>query len=339
MDKITLVHRDLFSCEAIVRKLSDDTLFLLAQCGGVWEPSTDNRVVAFKSVDGEVWSKPVDICEQNGRATYVSDIAVEGDKITAYILEHDGNFLAPRLYTRVSLDGGNSWTTEPVPYFHEDEFVLFRGTVFLPSGKKMIAYQHYPISAEESISLIREGKNILNSSLPAVNCGTLILDGEKITKSNDIKIYNTYAEKRLWQWPEPTFAVLKDGTYAMLLRVNGAGALYRSDSADGTVWSEPYRTDIPNPNNKPKLLNLENGAIALINTPNASVGFKYRNPLEIWISTDDMRTWEYRKKVLDFPGWLSYPDGFADGNRIRFSFEVNRHDVYYADCDVSDYLK
>ena len=128
------------------------------------------------------------------------------------------------------------------------------------------------------------------------------------------------------------------GGFAMLLRINGAGVLYRSDSKDGLHWSKPCPTDIPNPNNKPKLLNLNGGAVALINTPNPELGFRHRNPLEIWISDDDMRTWRYKKKVLDFPGWLSYPDGFADGDRIIFSFELNRHDIYLADCDISDFF-
>ena len=83
---------------------------------------------------------------------------------------------------------------------------------------------------------------------------------------------------------------------------------------------------------------MNGGAVALINTPNPELGFRHRNPLEIWISDDDMRTWRYKKKVLDFPGWLSYPDGFADGDRIIFSFELNRHDIYLADCDISDFF-
>ena len=98
------------------------------------------------------------------------------------------------------------------------------------------------------------------------------------------------------------------------------------------------KTDIPNPNNKPKLVDLKNGEIALLNTPGNGVGFKYRTPLEIWISDDGMKTWYYKKRITDFPGWLSYPDGFYERttDEILFTFELNRHDIYFVRADISD---
>lgn len=337
MDKIYMVHRDSLSCEPIVRKLPDGSLLLLSQCGGMTEPCPENRVLVFHSEDGEKWSKPSLIREDNGRAVYVTDVDVSGDTVTAYITEHNGGYLDDDCYALVSRDGGCAWQQQELPVFR-DTFVFLRGTM-RAGGRTLIAYQHYPIAKEENDRLKREGKMVLESSLSAVLCGTLVSeDGVHFTKSNDVVIPNSFGGKRIWQWPEPTLARLSDG-YAMLLRVNGAGVLYRSDSADGLAWSDPYPTDIPNPNNKPKLLNLEGGAVALINTPNRALGFRNRNPLEIWISDDDMRSWRYKKRVLDFPGWLSYPDGFADGRRIVFSFEVNRHDIYLADCDVSGFFR
>ena len=130
---------------------------------------------------------------------------------------------------------------------------------------------NHPHAAGENGSLIRgmpskkkktilsdaRGKTILDSMLPAVRCGTLFSsDGKRFEKGEDILIPNELNGKRVWQWPEPTLAVLSDG-FAMLLRINGAGVLYRSDSKDGLHWSKPCPTDIPNPNNKPKLLNLK----------------------------------------------------------------------------------
>ena len=47
MDKISMVHRDSLSCEAIVRKLPDKSLILVSQCGGVTEPALENRGVGF----------------------------------------------------------------------------------------------------------------------------------------------------------------------------------------------------------------------------------------------------------------------------------------------------
>ena len=321
MDKITMVHRDSLSCEAIVRKLEDGSLFLISQCGGNSEPAPENREYVFRSADGEKWSAPELLQKDNGRAMYATDVDVDKNKITVWLTEHNGRFLDADCYALVSTDGV-SWQRREIPHFG-NSFTFIRGTI--PAGKdRLAAYQHYPVTQEENASLNKSGKTILDSALPAVQCGTLLFSPDgTYKKSKDLLLPNEFGGKRVWQWPEPTLARLKEG-YVMLLRVNGAGVLYRSDSADGLHWCRPYPTDIPNPNNKPKLLNLKGGAIALINTPNGKVGFRYRNPLEIWISDDDMRSWRYKKRVLDFPGWLSYPDGFADGERIVFAFEVNR---------------
>ena len=337
MDKIFMVHRDSLSCEAIVRKLSDGSLILLSQCGGLTEPCRDNRVLVFHSDDGERWSAPLPIQEDNGRALYTTDVWVEGDTITAYMTEHNGDYLDDVCFALVSRDRGYTWKRQELPVFR-DSFVFLRGTIRTSDGRKLIAYQHYPIPKEENDRLVKEGKTVSDSAIPAVLCGTLVSEnGTEFRKSNDIEVPCELGGKRIWQWPEPTVAELSRG-FAMLLRVNGAGQLYRSDSEDGLTWSEMYPSGIPNPNNKPKLIRMEGGAIALIHTPNPALGMKNRNPLEIWISDDDMKTWRYKKRVLDFPGWLSYPDGFADGRRIVFSFEVNRHDIYFADCDVSDFF-
>ena len=124
----------------------------------------------------------------------------------------------------------------------------------------------------------------------------------------------------------------------MLLRINNAGYLYKSISLDdGKTWSEIEKTDIPNPNNKPKLIKTNDGTIILLNTPNSKVGMINRNPLEVWVSYDDMKTWSKKIRVLDFPSsYLSYPDGIYDeeSKSVKFSFELNRHDVYYVDVEI-----
>ena len=74
---------------------------------------------------------------------------------------------------------------------------------------------------------------------------------------------------------------------------------------------------------------MDDGRIALLNTFNSDDGFEYRTPLEIWISSDDMKTWEVKKTLLDFPAWISYPDGFIEDNIIYVSIEFNRHDIYF----------
>ena len=95
------------------------------------------------------------------------------------------------------------------------------------------------------------------------------------------------------------------------------------------------KTDIPNPGNKPKLIMMEN-KIALIHTPNASAGFENRNPLSLWISSDDMKTWEMRIELTDFPGAYCYCDGLYENEHILFTIEHNRHTIFFFDIELED---
>jgi predicted neuraminidase len=140
---------------------------------------------------------------------------------------------------------------------------------------------------------------------------------------------------RRWAWTEPTLAQLSDDTIVMLLRVDGSGCLWRSESKNhGRTWTEAVETGIPNPGNKPKLIPMPDGRIALIHTPNAAPGFINRHPLALWISDDDLETFGIKRTVTDFPGRYCYPDGFFENGHILFTIEINRHEILFVDCKV-----
>lgn len=200
-------------------------------------------------------------------------------------------------------------------------------------------YHHYDVSAEENERVKKLGdKNILNCRVKYVETGCLISsdDGLSWKRGRWLNIPLDSNWTGGWQWTEPTLAELSDGTIAMLMRRNGSGRLWRSDSSDGGLsWCEPYKTDIPNPNNKPKLIPMRNGRVALLNTPNSNFGLENRYPLEIWISDDDMKSWRYKRSLTNMPGGFSYADGIAtDDGHILFAFEFNRHDIYFVDHKI-----
>lgn len=141
-------------------------------------------------------------------------------------------------------------------------------------------------------------------------------------------------------WAENNLVELSDGSMAMLIRSDGDGCLLRSDSTDrGRTWTDPVRTDIPNPGSKARLHRFSDGRILLVHNPNAQTRHPssrpqaacQRNPLAIWISDDDMKTWSVKRVLADFPGMLAYPDGMLDeaGNMLHIAFDYNRHDVIY----------
>ncbi|MBQ8885179.1 MAG: exo-alpha-sialidase [Clostridia bacterium] len=342
MNRIKLVHLDSLSCEAIFRIAPNGDYVIISQVGDVTEPAPQNRVHLFRSTDkGESWSKGESIYPEDGRAVYLTEVAVNGQDMYVFAQIHDGAFLDWDCVVLHSADSGYTWENlGRVPCF-ERSFVFIRSAIRLKNGAIMLSYHNYEVSEEENERLKREGKLIVHADLESVETGTIVSYDEGKTfekcKKPFIIPLSTPEGKRLWQWTEPTLMELKDGRIVMLIRINGTGYLWRSESCDGGMsWSEPVRTDIPGPNNKPKLIRLPDGKIALLNTPNSKLGLRQRYPLTVWISDDELESFSYKRVIADMPGAYSYSDGVPspDGKHILFAFEFNRHDIYFVDHEI-----
>jgi hypothetical protein len=361
MTQITLVHRDTLSCEAIVRPTPDGGLLIASTCGGFTEPDPDNRVFVFKSIDGgATWSRPSLIIpetghvdypivhkkghpltkalispDNNGRSVIQTEVTAWPDgRIWVWMIDHDGLLCSTKSYIMESVDSGETWNMISDMPFFDDNLLLMRGALRLPDGVTLLPYHRCNTSScEKTRDIAGKGIPIFNSELAEAEVGCFITrdDGKTFELGTPFYIENTWDGERVWQWPEPTLAQLSDGTIAMLIRRNHAGILFRADSHDGGRTFTNFRpTDIPNPSNKPKLLNLRDGRIALLNTPNNTTGLVNRHPLEIWVSDDDMKTWEYKRKLITLPGAISCPDGYeGDDGEILLAIEFNRHDIYF----------
>lgn len=343
MTTIYLVHRDSLSCEAIVRQMANGELLMVAQCKGMTEPSPENRVFYWHSRDnGKTWGDPVLLWPEDGRAVYQTEVSVIGGEVTVYLTLHDGNFLDWECVTMKSHDNGYHWENAGKPPCFS-RFTFFRGMIETRDHGRVMAYQRYPVSEELNAKLKQEcsrhNKKIFHvtEKIPYNENGIIRSDDNGLTWECHPAIFLHQGEK-LWHWGEPTVCELSDGRLVMLVRVNKDGYLWRSNSEDGgRTWCEPYRTDIPNPNNKVKLISMPDGRIALIHTPVIrDMKLTDRYPLEIWISDDNMETWSYKKTLMDLPGAISYPDGFCteDSSHICLAVEFNRHDIYYIDHEV-----
>lgn len=341
-----LVHCDSLSCEPILRRAPDGDLLCVSQCGDVTEPAPGNRVYAFRSEDdGNTWSGRTSVYPETGEAVYCTEVTVLDGVVTAYLTVHSGRFLNMRCVMMQSRDSGRTWTDAgPPPFF--PTYCFIRAMIPLPSGACVWPYQHFPISDEENTRLVVSNHNITEARLQRgiwaaridhMDTGVIHSTdgGRTATRFKGPRIDIKGDTGRSWAWTEPTVAQLSDGTLAMLLRVDGTGRLWRSDSRDeGRTWSDAVPTDIPNPGNKPKLIGLSDGRIALIHTPNPQCGMANRHPLALWISDDDMRSFADPRVVTDFPGRYCYPDGFEEDGHILFTIEINRHEILFFDCTV-----
>lgn len=334
MDRITLVHKDSLSCEPILRRMANGELLIVSQCGDVTEPAPGNRVYAFHSRDnGQSWGKKEAVYPEDGQAVYLTEVTVLDGEVTVYLTVHNGYFLNWTCVMVKSRDNGYTWDA-PVPTPCFPRFTFIRGLIKLSSGELLLAYQHYPVTADENERVLKAGQRLYDMNIDYVESGTMIsTDGGKtFTARPGVRTAFGGDTGRKWVWSEPTIAELSDGRVGMLIRVDGSGCLWYAQSKDkGKTWSEAVPTAIPNPSSKPKLIALDGGGIALIHTPNPQVGMEHRNPLSVWISKDDMQTWPYQHVVTSFPGSFCYPDGICEEGRLLFSIEYNRHDILFVE--------
>lgn len=337
MNKMRLVHMDSLCCEPILRRMPNGELLIVSQVGDVKEPAPGNRVITFHSADdGETWQKGETVWPEDGQAVYLTEVTVVDGAVRVYLTLHNGHFINWKCRVVVSRDNGYTWEDEgPSPCL--PDYTFHRGQIRLRNGELALAYQHYPVTAEENArQLANQGRfNLLD--VDHVESGVMKSrdDGRTWTLYPGAKIFFGGDTGLKWVWSEPTIYERRDGVIVMLLRVNDTGCLWRSESRDGgESFSEPVKTDIPNPSNKPKLIPLEDGRVVLIHTPNSICGMRHRTPLAVWISEDELDTWSEKRIISDFPACYCYPDGIAEGNRLLFSIETNRREIIFIDYTV-----
>ena len=303
--------------------------------GGPTEPLPTNRVFLGRSLDeGKTWSAmtPIDLgvkSKDPNRALVPSELMVSGGRVTMFLAVHDGSFGEWRSKYTVSEDSGRTWgPLKPIPEkIHTSTFV--RNHIVTRGGELVLPFQHYlapkgPVNPRNGVMISNDG-------------------GQTYEAHGWIRISD---DDEYRGWAEPNVVELADGTLVMMIRADKlGGVLFRADSTDGgKTWSEAYRTDIPNPGSKVRLLALGENRVALLHNPDPKV----RNPLSLWVSFDGMETWPYRRDLVRTPGephehedgtvhkgqshmGVCYPDGFVseDGRYLHFGFDHMRHRAVY----------
>ncbi|MCS6775055.1 MAG: exo-alpha-sialidase, partial [Chloroherpetonaceae bacterium] len=109
---------------------------------------------------------------------------------------------------------------------------------------------------------------------------------------------------------QPAVAQLSDGRLIAYCRRGGgyepttSGYIIRAESTDGgRMWTEGKNTPFPNPNAAVELLRLRNGHLLLIYNDSMNE----RTPLTVALSTDEDRTWPYRRNIAEGPFDYAYP--------------------------------
>jgi predicted neuraminidase len=303
-------------CDQALRQMPDGSWAIIFMTGGNSEPERENHIAICRSTDnGETWSAPKTLLQFEDRGCLLSEVMVHQNTITIFGHSHLGFFEDWQCFTLTSTDNGHTWSApkpfKPLPRrtFVRNLYISTWGTWYLP-------FQTYDVQEDPFPSHLKDGSNKKGLN------GTLISQDQGQTWEKS-ELIGPQAG-----WNENNLTELSDGRLIMLCRADGTGRLSSSESTDqGHSWTPWQSTQIPNPGSKFRLHRLKDERIVLIHNPNSNA--RMRNPLSLWISDNDMKTWDYKHLITDFPGRLSYPDGFveADESQIHFAFDYNRHDL------------
>ncbi len=358
----------LWTREGILRRVAPGHLMCTWTTGGFSEPTNGNfTMVSYSNNNGETWTEPDILFRHTHRGLFTTELFVPRDgEIHAFLQTYSlGTWMTQlQSYRAVSRDGGESWSSpNSIPggiqnVWTNQGIVHSGGRWIIPvSWAEHIGDEWCEPTAGRAPSEPRVGKNVPSvvempwgadhqliyqtaNSWAHRNhryvIGFILSDDEG--KTFRLRGYLCHDEPR--HFFEPKIVELSDGSITLLTRELEDGWLWQSRSTDGgESWSPLERSDIPNPSSKVKLLRASDGRIFLLHNP-IGTGQRYnpqnplrwgrRNPLSLWVSHDDMKSWAVKVDLVTDPNRnLNYPDGFIDeeSQEIAFAWE-DAHSVY-----------
>jgi hypothetical protein len=349
----------LWTREGILRRVAPGRLMCTWTTGGFSEPCEGNFTMAvFSDDDGQSWSPPESLFRHSHRGLFTTELFVPRDgEVHAFLQTYTMGVWMTQLnsYRAISRDGGRTWQgPNSIPGGIHNVWVnqglvhssgrwvipvswaehigpewcepsVGRSAVEPIAGTTRQRLVELPWGADSQL-LYRAGNDWADRNHRYV-CGVILSDDGGAT----FRLRGHIRGGAHGWLIEPKVVELSDGRIAMLIRSQRDGWLWRSDSCDaGETWSPAVKTDIPNPSAKVKLLRSRDRRIFLIHNPVSSDGviMAGRNPLSLWVSHDDMRTWSVKVDLVrdSSRASLNYPDGYLDEERheLHFAWEDTR---------------
>lgn len=336
MDRYSVVHRgfppDLMVVDQYLRILPGGEWGVFFTTGSPVEPNVENYIALSRSHDeGKTWDPIETVLKLDGRGCTLAEVIVHEKEIRIFTSIHAGCFDKWHNSIIKSADNAKTWS-KPEPFAPLPRRTFVRNLVKTSWGEWIFPFQAYEVKNNDP-----EPSPWYDGTFHTPSVGALITADEGKTWFLSNRVTGV-------DWAENNIVELSDKTLVMLVRADGTGCLWRSDSKDkGRTWSELIPVDIPNPGSKFRLFKLKDGRIILIHNPNsckkgctATTNQPNRNPLSMWISSDEMKTWGYKRILTDFPGSHSYPDGFVDEKEeyVNFAFDYSRHDLIYWGAEI-----
>ena len=347
-----------------ITETPDGELLATTMTGGDTEPCDDHIAIIMRSKDhGQTWSEPeVLLGNENGNNGSGGFYNVDGNSlINGKNYVNFSRWPAEEKYAiwynsaAETIDGGRTWSEEkPLLFDGQESGEYSLGNIIRTSDGTLLCSGGYatprpvPLTAgverlvhaktvEEAAAMepIKEGETPLDSGIDKTYFRSVCME-----VSEDFTEYTVrgVVDGHPVSFMESSIIEMKDGSLAMLGRVEWAGFLWRSDSFDGGyTWTEGYQTDIPNPSSLTRFLRLPDGRIAMFLNPTGGVVGQRgdRKRLAVWVSNDEMKTWYIKEDIVAGEYYLSYPEPriLSDGT-ICFGYDHNRRQAVYVEIEI-----
>jgi predicted neuraminidase len=276
---------------ASITELDNGDLYLVYY-GGSGEYANDSTVYGARKIKGQGWSRPRAI---KPRPQWPEGNAVVWQapdaKVWLFSVVRPGpTWSSSRIVARISADGARTWQ-QPVPLTTEDGTMVRGRPIVLANGHYLLPVYH-------------ETGNDPESTASDTESFFLRYDRQTGRWTESTRIRSRIGNL------QPAVAALSGDHLICYCRHGGDygprtdGYLVRSESHDGgRTWSPGKDSIFPNPNAAADFLRLANGHLLLLYNDSMS----RRSPLTAAVSTDDDRSYPYRRNLAEGPGDFAYP--------------------------------
>lgn len=299
---------------ATLAELQNGDLYI-AYYSGTGEYEQDTRCYGMRLPKGaEKWSEPEVIADTPYRSD--GNVAIwqapDGTVWMFYVVNYGPTWCHARVKFKISKDNAHTWSDSDVLAFEKGSMARSR-PILLNDGDYLLPLYHETGDDQEKTDA--NTCSYFMRYTPSTNTWT---------ETNRIysKIGNMQASP----------VQIDDNYLVAYLRPGGDFLpnpnrfLYRSESRDGgRTWSPGELTQFKNPNSAADFIKLRNGHLLLVfNDTNTDD----RMPLTVAISTDNDRTYPYRRNVINKPGdTAAYPSAIqTQDGRIHIVYTSGKRE-------------
>ncbi len=271
----------------------DNGDFMIAYYGGSGEYGIDTAVYACRLKKGaRRWSAPRIIADTPDRSEGNPVIwqAPDGLVWLFYVNRYGDTWSTARVKGKVSRDGARTWS---------DSFMLTMDEGTMARGAPIVLN-----NGEYLLPLYYETGHDTEFSAPDTCSYFMRYNPKDKTWKETGRIKSSIGNLQA----EPV--QLTDDHLICYIRRAGDfeptdnGYLWRSESHDGGwTWSEAQPTRFKNPNSAVGFIKLQNGHLLLVYNDNMNE----RTPLTVAISTDNDKTYPYKRNIRDGDNTFAYP--------------------------------